>query len=117
MQSENCSRFAVRSVALTVQHLAPPTERRLQLFAFEGQHLPPAVVTAWRAGDVRRDGTSALWTFVQLRRVPAVRRFACAQPHLRCFAFWNSHGRRLRKHPSSEKQVAQKWFVKKVTTL
>src|SRR5437667_4407332 len=98
MQSENCSRFAVRSVALTVQHLASPTERRLQLLAFEGQYLSSAVVTARPTGDVRRDRTPALWTFVQLRRVPAVRRFACAQAHLLCFAFRDSHGRRLQKH-------------------
>jgi len=38
-----------------------------------------------------RDGASALGAFIQLRRAPAMRRLAGAQPHLRSFAFGDSH--------------------------
>ena len=55
---------------------------------------------------MRRRRAAALWTFVQLRRVPAIGRFAGAQAHLRRFAFWNSHVCALRKHRFSEKQAA-----------
>jgi len=48
------------------------------LFALKRQHLPPAVVTARRAGDVRGNGAATLRTFVQMCSVPAVRRFARA---------------------------------------
>jgi hypothetical protein len=40
---------------------------------------------------VGRDRAAALRAFAELRRVPAVRRFARAQAHLRGFAFWDSH--------------------------
>ena len=68
------------------------------LFALKRQHLPPAVVTARRARDVRGNGAPALGTFVQMRSMPAVRRLARAQSHLGCFAFWDSHNRRSQKH-------------------
>jgi hypothetical protein len=48
------------------------------LFALKREHLPPAVVTARRASDVRGNGAPALGTFVQMRSMPAVRRFARA---------------------------------------
>jgi hypothetical protein len=51
---------------------------KCNLFALERQHLPPAVITARRAGDVRGNGASALGTFVQMCSMPAVRRFARA---------------------------------------
>jgi hypothetical protein len=68
---------------------------KCNLFALERQDLPPAVVTARRAGDVRGNGASALGAFVQMRSMPAVRRFASAQSHFGRFAFWDSHDRRL----------------------
>jgi hypothetical protein len=48
------------------------------LFALKRQHLPTAVITARRASDVRGNGAPALGTFVQMRGMPAVRRFAGA---------------------------------------
>jgi len=48
------------------------------LFALKREHLPAAVVTARRAGDVRGNGAPALGTFVQMRSMPAVRGFARA---------------------------------------
>jgi hypothetical protein len=64
------------------------------LFTLERQHLSSAVVAARRAGDVRGNSAPALGAFVQMRSMPAVCRFARAQSHLGCFAFWDSHGRR-----------------------
>jgi hypothetical protein len=61
------------------------------LFRFDRQDLPAFVITARRTGCVRGDGASALRAFIELRRLPAVRRLPCAQPHLRSFAFGNSH--------------------------
>ena len=46
------------------------------LFALKREHLPPAVVTARGAGDVRGNGAPALGTFVQMCSMPAIRRFA-----------------------------------------
>ena len=40
---------------------------------------------------MRCDGASALRAFVELRRLPAMGRFARAQAHLRSFAFGDSH--------------------------
>jgi hypothetical protein len=40
---------------------------------------------------MRRNGAAALRALVQMRRVPAICGFARAQPHLRSFAFWDSH--------------------------
>src|SRR5437867_170613 len=71
---------------------------KCNLFTLERQHLSPAVVTVGRASNVRGNGASTLGAFVQMRSMPAVGRFARAQSHLGCFAFWDSHGRGLRKH-------------------
>jgi hypothetical protein len=82
------------------------------LFAFERQHLSPAVVTARRAGDVRGNGTSALGAFVQMRSMPAVRRFAGAQSHLGCFAFWDSHiSRADTKAEENKKATGFRFYV------
>src|SRR5207247_10536909 len=78
IQSENSSCFVRRSVVPAIQDWASPAGRRPQLFAFERQHLSPAVITARWAGDVRRQSASALGTFVQTRGVPAIRCFARA---------------------------------------
>jgi hypothetical protein len=59
-----------------------PIARRLQLLAFQRQDLAATVIAAGWAGDVRRQAASALWAFVELRRVPAVCRFPRAQSHL-----------------------------------
>ena len=59
-----------------------PTGRRLQLLAFQRQDLSATVIAARWAGDVRWQAASALRTFVELRRVPAVCRFPSAQSHL-----------------------------------
>ena len=56
----------------SMRHLASLTERQQQSFAFERQHLPTAVIAARWTGNVRRDAASALGTFVQMRRMPAV---------------------------------------------
>src|SRR5215813_5156675 len=68
---------------------------KCNLFALKREHLSSAVVTARRASDMRGNGAPALGTFVQMRGMPAVRRLSRAQPHLGCFAFWNSHGKPL----------------------
>ena len=52
---------------------------------------------------MRRDGAAALRALVQLRRLPAMRRLARAQAHLRSFAFWNSHKSGTRKAGNQEK--------------
>jgi len=52
------------ALVLSMRHLAPLTDRRLQSFAFERQHLSPAVIAARWAGDVRRDAASALGTLI-----------------------------------------------------
>jgi hypothetical protein len=74
------------------------------LLSFHGQHLSAFVVTTRPARSVRRHSAATLRALIQVRRMPAVRRLARAQAHLRRFAFWNSHGRRLRKHGFCEKQ-------------
>jgi len=80
--------------------------------ALERQHLPPTVIPARRTRSVRRHGAAALRAFIQVRRMPAVRRPACPQAHLGRFAFWNSHGRRLSKHGFCEKQPPARGFAK-----
>src|SRR5690242_5104703 len=60
---------------------------KCNLFALKRKHLPSAVVTTRWAGHVRGNSASTLWTFVQMRRMPAVCRLARAQSHLGCFAF------------------------------
>jgi hypothetical protein len=51
---------------------------KCNLFTLKRQHLPSAVVTARRTSDMRGNGAPALGTFVQMRSMPAVRRFARA---------------------------------------
>ena len=68
-----------------------PTARRPSLLSFDCEHLPALVIAARWANRVRRHSAAALRTFAELWRMPAVRRFARAQPHLGCFALWNSH--------------------------
>jgi hypothetical protein len=77
-----------------------------KLLRFDRQDLPSLIITAGGAGRVGSDAAPALRAFVQLRRVPTIGGFACAQPHLRRFTFWNSHGRPARKHISEKKQMA-----------
>lgn len=71
----------------------------------DAQNLPAFVVTARRAGGMRCYRASTLRAFVQLRGLPAMRRFARAQPHLRGFAFRNSHGEREPKHRFGKRQI------------
>jgi hypothetical protein len=76
------------------------------LLRFDRQDLPAFIITARWTGRVRGDGASALGAFIKLRRLPAVRGLACAQPHLRSFAFGNSHrgnqeSRKSGKHKST----------------
>ena len=71
--------------------------------ALDRQHLSALVISAGRAGGVRRDRAAALRAFVELRRLPAMRRLARAQPHLRSFAFWDSHKSEIRKAGNREK--------------
>src|SRR3954452_22133294 len=68
-------------------------ESILQSYALRAnrQNLPAFVVAARGAGCMRRYRASALGAFVQLRGLPAMRGLARAQPHLRSFAFGNSH--------------------------
>lgn len=61
------------------------------LLRFDGQDLPALVITARGAGRMRGDRAPALRAFIELRRLPAVRRLARAQAHLRSFTFGNSH--------------------------
>ena len=62
-----------------------------KLFSANRKNLALVIVpTSW-AGDVPRLSRAALWAFAQLRCFPAVGGLACAQAHLRCFAFGNSH--------------------------
>jgi preprotein translocase subunit SecG len=55
---------------------------------------------------MRRDGAAALGALVQLRRLPAMRRLAGAQAHLRSFAFGNSHKKGSRKAGFCQKTTA-----------
>ncbi len=50
-----------------------------------------------------RDRTPALWTFRELRTMPAVGRFTRAEAHFGGFAFWNSHRKRNRKAGNQQK--------------
>src|SRR6476660_4876584 len=59
-----------------------PTGQWLPLLAFQRHDLPPAIIAARWAGDVRWHATPALRAFVELRGVPAVCRFPRAQSHL-----------------------------------
>src|SRR5437588_8552082 len=73
------------------------------ILSAHAQHLPPFVITARWAGGVRGDGAPALGAFIKLRRLPAVRRLARAQAHLRSFTFRNSHKKGSRKAGNWEK--------------
>src|SRR2546423_7769877 len=53
-----------------------------RLLPFERQYLPPTIVAAGGADDVRRYAAPALRAFAQLRGVPPVCSFPRAQPHL-----------------------------------
>jgi hypothetical protein len=76
------------------------------LGAFDREHLPPFVITAGRTGGVRLHGAAALRAFVELRRLPAMRRLPRAQAHLRSFAFWDSHTSGLGKQEIGKRQLA-----------
>src|SRR4029077_17745877 len=52
-----------------------------------------------------------LRTFVELRSAPPVRCFARAQPHFRCFAFWDSHGEGATKAYSEGKTTLKRQSV------
>ena len=84
------------------------------LLAFERQHLSTAVIAARWASDVRRDTASALGTLVQLPGMPTVRCFARAQPHLGCFAFWDSHGSELGKQEIRKRQWESRIFESRI---
>jgi hypothetical protein len=62
------------------------------LSGLDCQDLTAFVVAAGGAGLMRGQRAAALAALVHDRCVPAVGGFACAQAHLRGFAFWNSHG-------------------------
>jgi len=100
------AKFVAASLREAWLKLTSSTGRRLPLLAFQRQDLPATVIAARWAGDVRWQAASALRTFVELRRVPVVCCFPRAQSHLWCFAFWDSHDRRLPKHQSSKLQPA-----------
>jgi hypothetical protein len=85
----------------------------LLLLSANRQNLPPFIIAAGGTGHMGRDRAAALTAFAQLSRMPAVRRFARAQPHLRGFAFWNSHGEAGMKARSCEKTTACRLVVLK----
>ena len=78
---------------------APPTLPRV-----DGEYLAAFVVATGRACGMRGDSAAALRALVQLRSYPTMRCLACAQPHLRDFAFWNSHKSGLGKQEIFERQ-------------
>src|ERR1700730_6665173 len=55
------------------------------------ENLAAAIVATGRTGDVSTDTAAALRTLGQLRRMPAVCRFASTQAHLRGLSFRNAH--------------------------
>ena len=55
------------------------------------ENLAAAIVAAGRTGDVSTDTAAALRTLGELRRMPAVCRFASTQAHLRGLSFRNAH--------------------------
>src|SRR6185369_7684623 len=100
--------------ALAVSTLQPSNGLTRRSLCLKRQYLSPAIVTTRRTGSVGRHRAATLRAFIQVQRMPAVRRLAGAQAHLRRFAFWNSHGCALPKHPFFEKQVAHKRSVKEL---
>jgi UDP-N-acetylmuramyl pentapeptide synthase len=56
------------------------------------KNLAAAIVAAGRTGDVSTDTATALRTLGELRRMPAVCRFASTQAHLGGLSFRNAHG-------------------------
>ena len=74
------------------------------LLALDREDLPPLIIAASRADGVARNCAPALRTFGQLGGMPTIGRLARAQSHLGGFAFWNSHGSRLRKHSGLKRQ-------------
>ena len=60
--------------------------------AFDRQHLSAFIIAAGGANRVTGNRAAALRTLAKLMSMPAVSSFARAQPHLRCFAFGDSHG-------------------------
>ena len=82
------------------------TGRTPQFSRLDRQHLAALVISAGRTGGVRCDGAAALRAFVELRRLPAVRRLARAQAHLRGFAFRDSHMSRLGKQEFRKRQLS-----------
>lgn len=77
--------------------------RRVKLRA-DGQNLASFIVPARSARSVRSHAASALGTFIQLWRLPAVRGLARAKAHLGCFAFRNSHTSGSQKQEIMERQ-------------
>ena len=74
-------------------------------FAFNGQNLAAFIIAAGSANSMSRHGAAALGALCQLRRMPAVGRLARSQPHLRGFAFWDSHVSVERKQEISKIQM------------
>ena len=71
----------------------------------DAQHLAALVITARSASGVRLDRAPALRAFVEQRGLPAMRRLAGAQAHLRCFTFGDSHSEREPKHCFEKRQI------------
>jgi hypothetical protein len=68
--------------------------RRFQIVSLgglNGENLAAPIVAAGRTGDVSADTAATLRTFGELRRMPAVGRFASTQAHLRGLSFRNAH--------------------------
>jgi len=77
-------------------------------FAFDRHNLAAFVIAAGRTNGVACDGAAALRTLAKLRPMPAVRRFARAQPHLRRFTFWDSHLSGLGKQENRKTQMRRR---------
>ncbi len=82
----------------------PRSPRSDGLTRVDGEHLTAFVVATGRACGMRGDSAAALRALVQLRSYPTVRCLARAQPHLRDFAFWNSHKSGLGKQEMVKRQ-------------
>ena len=80
-------------------------------FAFDRQHLTSLIIAARRANGVTGDSAAALWALAKLRPMPTVGCFARAQPHLRGFAFRDSHASRLEKQSLPEIQMRFHFFT------
>jgi len=104
-----CDSFLNESCSAMMQNIAN-WRSALPILCANTKHLSAPIITAGWANRMRRHGAAALRAVPELRRMPAIRWFACAQSHRRGLTFWDDHRSGLRKQRKPKKQIARRSY-------